>query len=132
MDKLIRKICDKLFPNLQTQKIFDKMTQGSTPNMSPEDYVLQFVNICDDMSSLSYEYSKLAAHVLHLGQLDSIIKLNVDTFSKKIHYIDTSLSNFLNKQVVNYIQENADKLDMLVGSINPLPEYLDLFGYKTN
>jgi len=131
MENSIKKICNELFPNLDVQKIFDKMEQGSTPNMSPNDYVQQFVNICDDMSSLSHDYSKLGAHVLHLNLLDKIATLDVDTFSKKIEYINTSLPNFLNQQVVGYIKSNADKLDKLVGSINPLPEYLDLFGYKT-
>ncbi len=131
MEQSIKKICNELFPTLQTQKIFDKMKQGSTPNMSQQDYVLQFVNICDDMSSLSHEYSKLGAHVLHLNQIDQIAELDIDTFTKKIKYINTSLPNFLNSQVVDFIQTNANKLDTLVGSLNPLPGYLDLFGYKT-
>lgn len=131
MEIPIKNICTQLFPNLQTQKIFDKMDEGSVPNMSPREYVLQFVNICDDMSSLSHEYSKLAAHVLHLNQIEQIAGLGIDTFSKKIQYINTSLPNFLNSQVVEFIQTNAHMLDELVGSVSPLPEYLDLFGYKT-
>ncbi len=131
MEEVIRKICLEQFPSLNVQKILDKMALGSTPNMSSHEYLLQFVNICDDMSSLSYEYSKLAAHVLHLDSLSQVSSLDIGTFSKKINYINTNLSNFLNSQVVNYIQLNANALDQLVASVSPLPDYLDLFGYKT-
>ena len=46
-------------------------------------------------------------------------------------YINSELPNFLNLTVVEYIKSNAKELDQMIQSVNPLPEYLDLFGYKT-
>ena len=111
------------------EKISNKVLQGATQSMELTDFYTLVINVCDDMSSLEPEYSKLGAYTLYLQT-----KLNsplAETFTEKIVYINSMLPDFLNFEFVEYVKENFYELSDMVFSVNPLPDYLDLFGYKT-
>lgn len=124
-------ICDSISKtnNYNVSQISNKISQGTTSTMNLDDFYTLFINVCDDMSSLEPKYSKLGAWVLHLQTLSNLPVTN--NFSDKISYINSMLPNFLNDQFVEFVKSNKEELDLLVKSVNPLPEYLDLFGYKT-
>jgi ribonucleoside-diphosphate reductase subunit M1 len=82
------------------------------------------------MSSLNPMYSKFATYVYY-QITNNFFSQSENTFSQKIKYIDSNLPGFLNSQVVKFIESNTLEIDQIVGSVNPLPEYLDLFGFKT-
>jgi len=129
-DWLIYSKKNELDLKFNIDQICTKVVQGATSTMTLKEFYNLITNVCDDMSSLNPMYSKFATYVYYQITNDFISQPE-NTFSKKIKYIDSNLPGFLNSQVVEFIELNSLEIDQMVGSVNPLPEYLDLFGFKT-
>jgi ribonucleoside-diphosphate reductase alpha subunit len=118
--------------NYSITKISNKILLGTTPTMNLNDFYTLFINVCDDMSGLELEYSKLGAWGLYTQTLNKKYSIHsIETFVEQLIYIDSELPNFMNSEFINFVKTYSKELNELVSSVNPLPEYLDLFGYKT-
>jgi len=116
---------------IDINQISNKIFNGIFDNMSINDFYTLFVNVCDDFSSLYLDYSKLGAWVLYCKSKNITDSLELDNFIKKTNYIQLNLHDFLNADYVKFINDNEDYINNIANKYKSIPEYLDLFGYKT-
>lgn len=115
--------------DINVDEIAKRAVLGSTDNMTEYDFYTILVNICDDLSSLDYIYSKFAAQIEYKKLMTNVPQLD---FSEKMKWISNNLPGYLNNHLVDNLNGVViEKINELVKSVNPMPEYLDLFGYRT-
>ena len=102
-------------------KLFDGITTRQLDTESAK--------VCSSYESEHYNYGLLGGRILASDHHKHLNIMKLDSYSKRVAYINDKIPNFYNKEFVNFIMSNSDELNKI---IDIKRDYLiNYFGFKT-
>jgi len=102
-------------------KLFDGITTRQLDTES--------ARVCSSLESLHFNYGLLGGRILSSDLHKQLKIMNLNSYSKRVDYINEKLPKFYNKDFVNFIKSNSDEIDQIIDISR---DYLiNYFGFKT-